>query len=264
MPGRQNHKTMGSALLFGLIGYPLSHSFSKRYFSAKFAAEGLADRCQYELFPLKDIADLPALLHACPQLRGLNVTLPYKSAVIPYLSSYSAEVSQIGAVNVIDITSEGLRGYNTDVVGFEVSLRGLLEKAAAAPAQALVLGSGGSSKAVCWVLQKLQIPYRLVSRRGSADTISYEALDRDIMSNCQLIINTTPLGMYPETDACPPIRYDWISSQHLLFDLVYNPEETLFLQRGKAAGARVQGGLDMLYAQAEAAWQIWTANSQTK
>jgi len=255
---------MRSGLLFGLIGYPLSHSFSKRYFSAKFAAEGLADRYAYELFPLTDIAGLPALLHTHPQLRGLNVTLPYKSAVLSYLSSWSEEVDQIGAVNVIDITSGGLRGYNTDVVGFEQSLRGLLEKAAAAPAQALVLGSGGSSKAVRWVLQKLQIPYLLVSRSDSADSISYAALDRATFTNSQLIINTSPLGMYPDIHTCPPIRYDWINSEHLLFDLVYNPEETLFLQRGKAAGAQVQGGLDMLYAQAEAAWQIWTANSQTK
>lgn len=255
---------MREGLLFGLIGYPLSHSFSKRYFTAKFAAEGLSDYCAYELFPLANIAELPALLRTYPQLRGLNVTLPYKSAVIPYLSSWAAEVDQIGAVNVIDITSDGLRGYNTDVVGFELSLRGLLKKAAAAPAQALVLGSGGSSKAVCWVLQKLQIPYLLVSRSASADTISYDALDSNTVRNSQLIVNTTPLGMYPAVDACPPINYAWISSEHLLFDLVYNPEETLFLQRGRAAGAQVQGGLDMLYGQAEAAWQIWSANSQTK
>lgn len=255
---------MRTGSLFGLIGYPLSHSFSKRYFTARFAAEGLSDRFAYELFPLMAVSELPALLQAYPQLRGLNVTLPYKSAVIPYLSSCAAEVDQIGAVNVIDITSAGLRGYNTDVVGFEVSLRGLLEKAAAAPAQALVLGSGGSSKAVCWVLQKLQIPYQRVSRQDSETTISYAALDRDTFYNSRLIINTTPLGMYPAVNDCPPIRYDWLTSDHLLFDLVYNPEDTLFLQRGRAAGAQVQGGLEMLYAQAAAAWQIWSANSQTK
>ncbi len=247
--------------LFGLIGYPLSHSFSKKYFTEKFEHEGLKD-CMYENFPMENITGLPALIKSQKELRGLNVTIPHKQSVIPYLTDMSDEAKAIGAVNAIKIihrsspvAHELLTGYNTDAFGFENSLKPLLQSH---HKKALVLGTGGASKAVAYVMNKLGIEFLFVSRKKSGDKIiSYDQLNDEIIGNNLLIINTTPLGTYPDISSFPPVPYEHISKKHLLYDLVYNPEETLFLQKGKEKGAAVQNGLTMLKLQAEKAWEIW-------
>ena len=239
--------------LFGLIGYPLTHSFSKRFFSEKFEKEGLL-HCRYELFPLETIELLPEILKNNPTLRGLNVTIPYKEAVIPFLDEFGAGIAALGAVNVIDISEGKLIGHNTDIAGFEGALRNFL--GTERPEAALVLGTGGASKAVQFVLSTMQIPFHVVSRTRESD-FHYDQLTRDIMLTHRLIVNTTPLGMSPDTETCPKIPYEWISERHLLFDLVYNPEETLFLKKGRLQGAQTRNGLEMLITQAEKAWAIW-------
>jgi shikimate dehydrogenase len=239
--------------VFGLIGYPLSHSFSKGFFAEKFRKEGINDAI-YENFPLEDISQFPALLEQQPNLRGLNVTIPYKEAVLPWLDELSPAAEQIKAVNCIQF-HEGIRiGFNTDVMGFKRSLQPLLKPH---HTNALVLGTGGAAKAVMFVLQELNIPYTVVSRSAQTGLITYDALDKDIMAAHTIIINTSPLGMYPQTDAAPPIPYDLISKHHLLYDLIYNPAETLFLQKGAAKGAAIKNGHEMLVLQAEASWDIW-------
>jgi len=239
--------------VFGLIGYPLSHSFSKGFFAEKFQKEGISD-CIYENFPLEDISQFPALLEQQPDLRGLNVTIPYKEAVLPWLDELSPAAEQIKAVNCIQF-HEGIRiGFNTDVMGFKRSLQPLLKPH---HTNALVLGTGGAAKAVMFVLQELNIPYTVVSRRAHDGIISYNMLDKDIMTAHTIIINTSPLGMYPQVDAAPPIPYELITKHHLLYDLIYNPAETLFLKQGAAKGAAVKNGHEMLVLQAEASWDIW-------
>ena len=239
--------------VFGLIGYPLSHSFSKGFFAEKFQKEGISD-CIYENFPLEDISQFPALLEQQPDLRGLNVTIPYKEAVLPWLDELSPAAEQIKAVNCIQF-HEGIRiGFNTDVMGFKRSLQPLLKPH---HTNALVLGTGGAAKAVMFVLQKLNIPYTVVSRRAHDGIITYDTLDKDIMTAHTIIINTSPLGMYPQVDAAPPIPYELITKHHLLYDLIYNPAETLFLKQGAAKGAAVKNGHEMLVLQAEASWDIW-------
>lgn len=239
--------------VFGLIGYPLSHSFSKGFFAEKFRKEGINDAI-YENFPLEDISRFPALLEQQPDLRGLNVTIPYKEAVLPWLDELSPAAEQIRAVNCIQF-HEGIRiGFNTDVMGFKRSLQPLLKPH---HTNALVLGTGGAAKAVMFVLQELNIPYTVVSRTAQSGLITYDTLDKDIMAAHTIIINTSPLGMYPQTDAAPPIPYDLIGKHHLLYDLIYNPAETLFLQKGAAKGAAVKNGHEMLVLQAEASWDIW-------
>ncbi len=243
--------------LFGLIGYPLSHSFSKKYFSDKFLKEGISD-CYYELFPLNDIAEFPALIKKHPNLKGLNVTLPYKELVIPFLDKLDESAAAIGAVNTIKIDSGKLSGYNTDAYGFEKSLTDFIKKNQSKPIQkALVLGTGGASKAVTYVLKKLNIFYLTISRNPEKGDLTYDDLDQNIISNTQLIVNTTPLGMAPKKDTFPMIKYEWLDSNHFLFDLVYNPEKTVFLTRGKNQGCSVMNGLPMLHLQAEKAWEIW-------
>jgi shikimate dehydrogenase len=239
--------------LYGLIGYPLGHSFSKKYFTEKFEREGWADH-HYETFPLASIGELPALLAAQPDLAGLNVTIPYKEAVIPFLHQLSPVVKETGACNCIHIINGELHGHNTDVIGFERSLLRLWQ-----PAQqrALILGSGGAAKAVQYVLTKNNIRWQTVSRNATAGALSYAALTPAHIHENLLLINTTPLGMYPHTDTAPPIPYEAITPQHYLFDLVYNPTETVFLQKGKAQGATVQNGGEMLQIQAEESWRIW-------
>jgi shikimate dehydrogenase len=248
--------------LFGLIGYPLSHSFSKRYFTAKFEREGIAG-CAYELFPLETIAALPGLLERHPALRGLNVTIPYKELVIPYLDELDAGAAAIGAVNTIKRVGGRLLGYNTDVHGFEQSLRGFLRQAGVMPGQlqALVLGTGGSSKAVAFALRQLGIGFRFVSRSPGAEELSYQDLEPGLIRQHRLIINTTPLGMSPHLESSPPLPYAALGPGHLLFDLVYNPPLTTFLAQGQARGAAVKNGLEMLEMQAERAWEIWEAVS---
>jgi Shikimate 5-dehydrogenase len=239
--------------IFGLIGHPLSHSFSKGFFAEKFRKEGIND-CIYENFPLENISQFPALLEQHPGLRGLNVTIPYKEAVLPWLDELSPAAEQIKAVNCIQF-HEGIRiGFNTDVMGFKRSLQPLLKPH---HTNALVLGTGGAAKAVMFVLQELNIPFTVVSRNAQQGVITYDTLDKDIMTAHTIIINTSPLGMYPEVDAAPPIPYDLITKRHLLYDLIYNPAETLFLQQGAAKGAAVKNGYEMLVLQAEASWDIW-------
>lgn len=243
--------------LFGLIGYPLSHSFSKKYFSGKFEKEGIAD-ASYELFELPDIKGFDTLTKQHLNLRGLNVTIPHKQAVIPYLDRLDASAQKVGAVNVIRFHEGEKIGYNSDYFGFKQSLRNWLPEDSR-PLQALVLGTGGASKAVTAALTDLAIPFSLVSRKATATSLSYEQLQAqpENLQRPRLIINTTPLGMSPHTAAAPPIVYDTLTPEHLLYDLVYNPSETRFMQIGKERGARVKNGLEMLQLQAEKAWEIW-------
>lgn len=239
---------------YGLIGYPLSHSFSQRYFTEKFEREGITG-CEYSNFSLSSIDQLDTVL-ADPELRGLNVTIPYKQQVLPFLTSLSPVVESIGACNCIKIDAHRRVGYNTDVVGFE---RSLVKKLGSHHQQALVLGTGGASKAVEWVLEQLGIAYRLVSRQprpGTGD-LGYDDLDAGLVACYTLIVNTTPLGMYPKVDECPPLPYEVLGPRHYLYDLVYNPARTLFLQRGEARGAVVENGHEMLVLQAEESWRIW-------
>jgi shikimate dehydrogenase len=239
---------------YGLIGYPLSHSFSQRYFTDKFGREGITD-CVYSNYSLGSIDELPGVL-ADAELCGLNVTIPYKQQVIPFLTELTPAVEAIGACNCIRVFDGRLVGHNTDVVGFEQSL---IRRLAPYHRQALVLGTGGAAKAVEYVLRKLGIGYRLVSRRPRPDTgdLGYEDLDSLVIAEALLIINTTPVGMYPNIEDCPPLPYEALTSRHYLYDLVYNPGRTLFLQRGAARGAVVENGHEMLILQAEESWRIW-------
>lgn len=238
---------------FGLLGYPLGHSFSRAFFTDKFAREGID--AEYLNFELPDIAALPALIAEHPALCGFNVTIPYKQAVIPYLDDLSSEASAIGAVNTVKIDGNRLIGHNTDIIGFRDSLRPLLQPH---HTRALVLGTGGASRAVVHALDTLGITWRYVSRKGS---FSYSALTPAILASYTLIINCTPLGMSPNIDNCPDIPYEALTPRHLLFDLVYNPEETLFLRRGRERGAVTKNGLEMLHLQALAAWRIWNSDN---
>ncbi len=238
---------------YGLIGFPLTHSFSKKYFTEKFLSENIQG-VEYEAYPLKDIAELKELLNREPLLAGLNVTIPYKEKVIPFLDDLSDEVRQIGACNCIHIQNGKLTGYNTDVIGFEKSLK---KKLKPHHQNALVLGTGGAAKAVYYVLSNNGISFDKVSRTGGGNQLVYEALTKPIIDSHQLIINTTPLGMYPEVHAFPPIPYEYLDEQHYLFDLVYNPAKTVFLKKGEEQGAQIENGADMLIDQAEASWNIW-------
>ena len=237
---------------FGLIGYPLSHSFSQKYFTEKFQKAGITD-CRYELFPIEGIGALPVILED-PDLCGLNVTIPYKLAVIPYLHERNEVVASIGACNCIRIVNGRLMGYNTDVVGFRESL---IRKLQPYHNRALVLGTGGASKAVEYVLKQLHIDYQSVSRKGGEGVLSYDEVDEEVIYSHTLIINTTPVGMYPQVEMCPSLPYEAIGPRHYLFDLIYNPARTLFLQNGEQRGAAVENGYDMLIGQAEESWRIW-------
>lgn len=246
--------------LYGLIGFPLGHSFSKRYFSEKFEREGVRD-VRYELFPLEDIAALPDLLDAHPELAGLNVTLPHKVSVLPYLDELDDSARQAGAVNTIRIRNGVRTGFNTDVYGFHQSLLrsvGTVWAAGRTPLRALVLGNGGAARAVTSVLRQLGVPFLIVSRSlGGADRISWEALRALDFREISWIINTTPLGMYPDTASCPDLPFERLDARHFVFDLVYNPPQTLLLQRAQARGCATLNGLEMLHLQAEQAWEIW-------
>jgi shikimate dehydrogenase len=239
--------------LFGLIGNPLTHSFSKKYFTEKFEREGLED-CRYELFPLSSIEELPKLLKDHPELCGLNVTIPYKEQVLSYLQEENELVKAIRACNCIDIRNGKLKGYNTDVIGFERSLLQLMQPH---HKKALILGTGGVSKAVQFVLGKMGLSYRYVSRKPGVHSFSYEQLTPAVLDGYTLIINTTPLGMYPNITEAPPIPYQALSSAHYLFDMVYNPEKTLFMKMGEERGATIKNGHDMLKIQADESWAIW-------
>jgi len=238
---------------YGLIGYPLEHSFSKGYFSDKFQREQITD-CHYENFQLESVDSLPFLLDEHPEIVGLNVTIPYKQEVMAFLDELDEEAETIGAVNTVKVANGKLKGYNTDVYGFMKSLEPLLP---ALSLKALILGTGGASKAVAFGLKKLNIPFQFVSRKSSENAVTYNQLSVKQTSMHKLIINTTPLGMFPHLDTCPDIPYNAIGGEHILYDLVYNPETTLFLQKGTERGAAIKNGLEMLHLQAEKAWEIW-------
>ena len=242
---------------YGLIGYPLEHSFSQKYFTEKFEKEGINAR--YLNFPIQSIDDFPELFRHHPYVAGMNVTIPYKEQIFKYLNEVDPVAEKIGAVNVIKITWDNLnytlKGYNSDIAGFKKSIFPLLT---IDHKKALVLGTGGASKAVVEALRQLNIEFRYVSRTpGDENTLSYNDITGEVISEHKLIINTTPLGMYPKVDACPDLLYQHLTPEHLLFDLVYNPEETLFLKKGREQGAKTKNGLEMLYLQAEEAWRIW-------
>ncbi len=245
--------TIAPKRLFGLIGYPLSHSFSRAHFFQKFEKEGILD-AGYELFPLPAISAFAQLLEARPALRGLNVTIPYKLEVIPLLDELDQSAEKAGAVNCIDFRGGKMIGYNTDVYGFEQSLHSWLT---ALPAKALILGSGGAARAVSCVLKGLGIDYRVVSRSRQKGDLAYGELSPALYQTHCLIINTTPLGMAPNVQTCPDIDFDQLGPQHFLYDLVYNPEKTVFLTKGMKRGCQVKNGLEMLHLQAERAWEIW-------
>lgn len=232
---------------YGIIGYPLHHSFSAKYFNGKFATSNID--AEYSLYPLNELTG-ERVNELMRSLDGMNVTLPYKQAIIPYLDRLDETAEVIGAVNVIYKRV----GYNTDCLGFMESIRPLVRPY---DKHALVLGTGGASKAVCYGLRKLGIVPTLVSRTPQTGMLGYADLTEAIMAEHTIIVNCTPLGMYPDMDSCPPIPYEHITARHLLFDCVYNPEETLFLSKGKAQGATIRNGIEMLYGQAKAAWRIW-------
>jgi shikimate dehydrogenase len=241
---------------FGLIGFPLSHSFSKGFFAEKFAKENIANT-QYENYPIESIDQFKQLWELVPELEGINITIPHKKAVIPFLDHPSSVVKSMNACNCIRKYNGQLYGYNTDVIGFEKSLKPFLQPH---HQKALILGTGGAAAAVAWVLQKLGISFKYVSRSSNAEeVISYEALNNAILQEHLLIINTSPVGMYPHVNEAPTMNYESITDKHHLYDLIYNPAETLFLKKGKERGASIQNGLEMLHLQAEASWEIWNS-----
>lgn len=241
---------------YGLIGHPLVHSFSQRFFTEKFQQEGID--AEYLNFDIPDISLLPVILQEHPTLRGLNVTLPYKEKVIPYLEELSPKAQTIGAVNCIRIEHIGdqtfLKGYNADVIGFMESIRPLLKPH---HTRALILGTGGASKAIRHGLYNMGISYQLVSRSPKDDILGYDQLSDKLMKEYTVIVNCSPVGTFPKTDKCPDIPYHSLTDKHLLYDLVYNPEKTLFLQRGESQGALIKNGLEMLHLQALASWKFW-------
>lgn len=240
--------------LYGLIGYPLGHSFSKKYFNQKFEKEGLAD-CFFELFAIEHINRFPQLLLDNPLLHGLAVTIPYKETVIPYLNNLSDDAKAIGAVNCIEFLPDGLKGHNTDVIGFTKSFKPLLKEH---HRKALILGTGGASKAVQYALKQLGIPFLLVSRNGEGtNLITYRQLNEALMQEYTIIINASPVGMYPHYDERPAIPYQFVTANHYLYDLVYRPAQTLFLKEGACKGAVIKNGSEMLELQAEENWKIW-------
>jgi shikimate dehydrogenase len=241
---------------FGLIGSTVSHSFSKSYFDEKFFREGLRDY-HYDLYPLQTVEELKKLLNENPELCGLNVTVPYKEKVMKFLSDIDNDAKKIGAVNVIKIQNGKLVGYNTDSDAFYETLEKWFPKIE--NAKALVLGSGGSSKAVRQALRKLSIPFQIVSREKTSGDLTYQELEQNgsLLTATPLIINTTPLGMSPDANAFPPINFELINSSHYVYDLIYNPARTVFLQKAEMRGANIKNGLEMLHIQAEKAWAIW-------
>jgi shikimate dehydrogenase len=240
--------------LYGLLGKTLKHSFSKSFFTDKFRKESLAH--QYENFELEHIGLLGALLQQHTNLKGLNVTIPYKETVLPFLHHKNEVVSAIGACNCIKVVEGRLHGYNTDVVGFHDSL---IKRLQPQHTKALVLGTGGASKAVLYVLQQLNITAQTVSRTKKANTITYEEVTEAVMEDHLLLINTSPVGMYPHVNEAPQLPYSAVTKNHLLFDLIYNPEQPLFLQYGAAHGAQTANGYEMLVGQALESWRIWNS-----
>jgi shikimate dehydrogenase len=242
---------------FGIIGKTLEHSFSKKYFEEKFLKENI-NNCAYDLYELDEIEELPGLIESIPELEGLNVTIPYKKSVLKYIDQLDEVAMETGAVNTIRIIRMPgkfyLRGYNTDVAGFEHSTRDILRYK-----DALILGRGGAAASVAYALNKMGIQYKFVSRNPhDKNAIAYVDLDRETMNKHQLIVNTTPIGLYPNENNSPNIPYPYLTENHFLYDLIYNPEETEFLKKGIRYGAKILNGLPMLEIQAEKAWDIWS------
>lgn len=243
---------------FGLLGYPLGHSFSKKYFDKKIKSEGL-EAC-FNNYELASVQDFKEVIASTPALMGFAVTIPHKENVLEMLDEQDEAIAVIGAVNCVKVRKQGdktiLKGYNTDVIGFELSFRAFLKTE---HNRALVLGTGGAAKAVAYVLRKLNIDYKIVSRHKEGEQLCYEDVTPELLRQTPVVINTTPLGMYPKVDSCPNLPYEAINSSHYFYDLVYNPLETLFLKKAKQQGATVKAGMDMLELQAEANWDIWNA-----
>ena len=241
---------------YGLIGYPLGHSFSKGYFTEFFALNGV--NAEYKNFEIPQIGDLRNVLAEESNLEGFNVTIPYKQQIFDFLDEVDDAAQAIGAVNVVKLTHQGerttLKGYNTDVIGFGDSIRQLLQPH---HTHALILGTGGASKAVDYALRQLGLQTRFVSRTAREEVLGYNDLTPELLEQYTVIVNTTPLGMHPKVDACPPLDYTAIGTRHLLFDVVYNPLKTRFLQLGEQSGATICNGMEMLIGQAKAAWKIW-------
>lgn len=244
---------------FGLIGYPLSHSFSKSFFTEKFEKEKIAD-CFYELFPIEHAEEMPGLIAAHPSLCGLNVTIPHKVTILPFIDELDSVAEEIGAVNCISIDQTPqkpvLKGYNTDAYGFEESLKPML---GSYHQQALVFGDGGAAKAIKYVLKKLGIPFKVVVRKPAPNAILYSEVTPDLLAEHQVLINTTPLGLSPNYNTFPPIPYEHLTHRHLAYDVVYNPAKTVFLSRAEEKGAKIKNGMEMLYLQAERSWYIWNS-----
>lgn len=242
--------------IFGLLGKNIAYSFSRGYFSEKFATQMLNHK--YLNFDIAQIEDFNKIVKENKNLKGLNVTIPYKQEIIPYLNKINKTAKKIGAVNTIKLTKRGnLKGYNTDAVGFEKSFLPLLEKH---HKRALILGTGGASKAIAFVLNKNNIKYKFVSRNASKkNEISYDSLHQEILDKYTILINCTPLGTSPGIDKCPNIPYQFINKNHFLYDLIYNPEVTTFLSKGKENGAKIKNGFEMLILQAEESWRIWNS-----
>lgn len=242
--------------IYGLIGFPIGHSFSAQYFTDKFELEKI--NAQYLNFPMEDISKINEVLAKNNNIAGFNVTIPHKQNVLPYLNDIDIEAKEIGAINVIKATriknGYSLKGYNSDAIGFEKSL---LKELKPNHKKALIFGTGGASKAIVYTLKKLGISYKFVSRNPHPDQFSYNDITPEIIHEYTLLINCTPLGMSPKTDLCPDIPYKHISTDHYLYDLIYNPETTLFLEKGLERGATIKNGLEMLHLQAEASWKIW-------
>lgn len=236
---------------FGLIGYPLGHTFSPEYFKNKFLSESITG-CRYDAYPLSCRDEFKSLLED-PEICGLNVTIPYKQSILPFLDGLSAEAREIGAVNTLVREKDSWVGYNTDVIGFRETLPVMPDPTK----KAIILGTGGASRAVEFVFHQLGIQVIKVSRIRKKDILNYQDLSMEIMDSAQYIVNTTPLGMYPNVGDCPDIPYEWINQNHVCYDLIYNPLETIFMTQALRQGARVQNGYAMLIAQAEASWRLW-------
>ena len=242
---------------YGIVGNPLGHSFSQGFFNEKFAKEGID--AEYLKFQIPEISEFPAIISSNPKLKGLNVTIPYKELIIPFLDELDENTKEIGAVNVVKVIKDGsktkLKGYNSDMYGFQNSIAPLLQKH---HTKALILGTGGASKAVVQGLKNLGIDYLLVSRKKQGNCISYDDLDEKILQEYTIIINASPVGTFPNVNQCPQIPYQYLTNKHLLYDLVYNPAETAFLKNGKQNNAKTKNGAEMLELQAIKAWEIWS------
>ncbi len=247
---------MSKSKLFGLIGRPLAHSFSQAYFTKKFEDEGLDDH-RYDSFPIYTDYYLNILKRDNDNLVGLNVTIPYKESVMHFMDGLDETALEIGAVNTIDIRDGRMIGYNTDAIGFQKSFEKFVEEKTLKVTGALILGTGGASKAVKYVLDRKNIPFKMISRSKNNGALGYDDIDEKLITQYNFIVNTTPVGTFPKAELFPKIPYHLLTAKQSLFDLVYNPEKTVFLAKGEAQGCSTRNGLDMLHAQAEAAWEIW-------